>query len=303
MPRARSGVGPSRLAAALRVSRNLLAVLWACLSLPCLVRGQPMSPAQLAAKAELLRLPERGASGLDAWLRFSGSLLTILLACLAMPCVQSAQPTSTAQLAAKAELRCSPERGKSHLDAWLRFSCSLLTILLAYLAMPCVGGAQPMSPMQLAAKAELLRSPEAGTRAETAHVLSHLDGDQREAIVARLRELAVERPLLGHQRVDRLGWLGVGHDPRPPVVGEPPLVDGHHARVNAQPLGGPGGGVEPLAGAALGQRRVERHRDRPAAQPLADRGEQRARDALSDEGEIAAPGDVRRLPSHDDGPI
>jgi hypothetical protein len=47
---------------------------------------------------------------------------------------------------------------------------------------------------QLAIRAATLLSPDAGLRAETAHALSHLDNDLRPAVVARLVELASQRP-------------------------------------------------------------------------------------------------------------
>lgn len=47
---------------------------------------------------------------------------------------------------------------------------------------------------QLAVRAAGLLSPDAGVRAETAHALAHLDNDLRPVIVARLVELASQRP-------------------------------------------------------------------------------------------------------------
>jgi hypothetical protein len=116
------------------------------------------------------------------------------------------------------------------------------------------------------------------------------------------RPLDLQRPVELEQRVDRLGGLRIGHDPGPVVVGVPPVVDGDDARVHAQPLGRGGGPVEVRPGAAFAQRRVQRHGHRPA-HPIAGGSEQAARDALPDEGQVAASGYLRGVPSHDSGRI
>ncbi len=116
------------------------------------------------------------------------------------------------------------------------------------------------------------------------------------------RPLGLQRALLREDRVERVRRLRVGDHPRASVVGEPPLVDRDHAGVHPEPLRLAGGGVESLPGAPVTERWVERDRHRPA-QPVAGRGEQAARDTLSDQGEVAAPGDEGRVPSHDDAEI